>query len=149
MRLQLDGSTAIRAPAQEVFRLLTDVNFLATTLPDAEDVRVIDATHLEAKVKVRIAVVISRLAVKMSITSTEPPSRAALHVDASGSGSTMAIDSVFELVGSSPTTMKWTANAEVGGVMAGLGSGLLKGFATKKVAEIFEAMTKAIETAAG
>jgi len=40
---------------------------------------------------------------------------------------------VFDLSGDSPVTMKWSADAEITGVMAGLGSTLLKGFATKKV----------------
>ena len=145
MQLHLDGSSSIRAPADVVFRLLTDANFLGKTLPDAEEVRVLDPTHLEAKVKVRIAVVSSKLNLKMSITKVEPPSKASLLVSATGSGSTMTIDSSFELSGGSPTTMKWSADAEIGGVMAGLGSTLLRGFATKRVGEIFEGITKSIE----
>ena len=145
MQLHLDGSNSIGAPSETVFKLLTDPNFLGKTLPDAEDVRVIDPTNLEAKVKVRIAVVSSKLNLKMAITKIEPPSRAGLLVLASGSGSSMKIESMFELSGSSPTTMKWSADAEISGVMAGLGSTLLRGFATKRVAEIFERITKAME----
>ncbi|MBI3859356.1 MAG: SRPBCC family protein [Thaumarchaeota archaeon] len=148
MQLHLDGTNSINATSEKVFRLLTDTGFLAKTLPDAEDVRVIDETHLEAKIRVRVAVVSSKLKAKMSIASVDPPSKAELQVEATGSGSNIAIKSTFVLAGSSPTTMKWAADAEITGVMAGLGSTLLRGFATKKVAEIFEGITRAIESTA-
>jgi carbon monoxide dehydrogenase subunit G len=43
--------------------------------------------------------------------------------------------------------MKWVADAEITGVMAGIGSSILKGFAEKKVKEIFEGIKKAMEQA--
>ncbi len=145
MQLHLDGSNSITAPSESVYSLLTDAAFLATTLPDAEDVHVLDKTSLEATIKVRVAVVSSKLRIKMAVTATQPPTNASLAVTGAGSGSNMQISSSFELSGSSPTTMKWMADADITGVMAGLGSTLLKGFASKKVAEIFEGITKAIE----
>ena len=146
MELHLDGSNVMNAPREKVYALLTDPNFLAKTLPDAEDVRVIDATSLEAKLKLRVAVVSSTLRMKMTVTKTEPPSKATLLAEGTGSGSSMKVTSVFTLGGDLPTTMSWSADAEIAGVMAGLGSTLLKGFATKKVAEIFAGITRAVET---
>lgn len=147
MQLHLDGSISINAPKSKVFSLLSDPNFLAKTLPDAEDVRVIDSDTLEARLKLRVAVVSSTLKVKMTVSERDPPNKATLRADGQGSGSAMKIVSVFTLEGDSPTKMGWTADAEVTGVMAGLGSSLLKGFAAKKVAEIFGAITRALEAA--
>ena len=148
MQLHLDGSTVINAPQSKVYALLTDPNFIAKTLPDAEDVHVLDAQSLEARMKLKVAVVSSALKVKMSVSKTAPGSKATLVAEGTGSGSAMKITSVFDLAGGSSTTMGWSADAEITGGMAGLGSSLLKGFATKKVAEIFEGITKAIEEAA-
>ncbi len=145
MQLHLEGSNQINAPREKVYSLLTDANFLAKTLPDAEDVHVIDASTLEARIKLRVAVVSSTLKVKMSVEKTEPPSKATLLADGTGSGSNLKINSVFTLSGDLPTTMSWSADADITGVMAGLGSTLLKGFATKKVAEIFQGITQAVE----
>jgi len=127
---------------------LTDPNFLARTLPDSEEVRVVDGSTLEARTRVRVAVVSSTLKVRMTVSGSEPPNRATLLVEGSGSGSTLKITSTFVLTGDSPTRMEWTAAADVGGIMAGLGSTLLKSFASKKVDEIFAGITKAIEKAA-
>ena len=145
MQIHLDGTNVMNAPRERVFSLLTDPNFLAKTLPDAEDVRVLDSASLEAKLKLRIAVVSSSLKVKMTVAEKTPTTGATLLAEGSGSGSTMKIKSTFLLSGEKPTTMNWTADAEIGGVMAGLGSSLLKGFATKKVAEIFAGITRSIE----
>ena len=145
MELHLNGSNTINAPRQAVFQRLTDAGFLAKALPDSDEVRVVDGSTLEAKLKVRVAVVSSSLRVRMTVTNKVPPERATLQVDGSGSGSTLKITSNFTLVGDSPTKMDWTADADLSGVMAGLGSTLLKTFAAKKVDEIFSGITKAIE----
>ncbi|MDA4124545.1 MAG: carbon monoxide dehydrogenase subunit G [Thaumarchaeota archaeon] len=145
MQIHLEGSNTMKSSRETVFGLLTDPNFLAKTLPDAEDVHVLDGSSLEAKLKLRLAVVSSRLNVKLRLTDMQPPSKATLMAEGSGSGSTMKITSVFNLEGESPTTMRWSADAEIGGVMAGLGSTVLRGFAAKKVGEIFEGITRAVE----
>ena len=145
MQLHFDGSSSVAANRQRVYSLLTDPNFIAKNLPDAEDARVIDASSLEARLKVRIAVVSSKLNVKMSIIEKEPPAKATLVADGSGSGSTIKMRSAFALSGNGETTMKWSADADINGVMAGIGSTLLRGYATKKVSEIFTGITKAIE----
>jgi len=145
LELHLSGSNTINASRQTVFQRLTDTAFLAKTLPDSEEARVIDGSTLEAKLKVRVAVVSSTLRIRMTVSDRVPPEKATLQVDGSGSGSTLKITSNFTLTGDSPTRMDWTADAEMSGVMAGLGSTLLKTFATKKVDEIFSGITKAVE----
>ncbi len=147
MQLHLEGSNAIGTTRDRAYSLLTDPNFITRALPDSEDVRVIDGSTVEAKVKLRVAVVSASLRIKMTLERTSPPSSATLTAEGSGSGSSLRLKSVFTLSGDSPTTMAWTADAEIQGVMAGIGSSLLKGFSTKKVAEIFAGITKAIEAA--
>ena len=149
MQLHFDGSASVAANKQRVYSLLTDPNFVAKNLPEAEDARVIDASSLEARLKVRVAVVSSKLNVKMSIIEKEPHSKATLVADGSGSGSTVKIRSTFTLEGDGETTMKWSADADINGVMAGIGSTLLKGYATKKVSELFTGITRAIEEQVG
>lgn len=145
----MDGSTSINAKRDHVFGLLVNPEFLAKTLQDAEDVRVLDGSTLEARIKVRVAVVSSAFKVRMTVSDTEPPARAKLVAEGSGSGSNLKVVSTFTLTGDSPTTMAWSADAEITGIMAGLGSTLLKSFATKKVEEIFGGITGAIERTAG
>ena len=145
MQLHLDGFISIKADRMKIYALLTDPNFIAKTLPDAEDVKVLDGSNLEAKMKLKVAVVSSTMKIRMNINRTEPNSKAAMVAEGIGSGSNLKITSLFELKGEGPTTMSWSADAEITGVMAGLGSSLLKGFASKKISEIFSGITKAVE----
>jgi uncharacterized protein len=147
MHLHLEGSNSLNAPIDKVYNLLTDPNFIAKNLPDSEDVSVVNDQSLEGKMKLKIGVVSTTMKMKMSIARTSPPGKAVLTAEGTGSGSNLKINSVFELSGGSPTTMSWSADAEIGGLMAGIGASLLKGFATKKVAEIFADITTAIEKA--
>jgi uncharacterized protein len=126
LEITLSGSNTIGAPRRTVFERLTSPDFLAKSLPDSEGVRVVDGSTVEGKIKVRVAVVSSSLKVKMTVSNAVPPEKATLQVEGSGSGSVLRITSNFTLSGDTPTKMDWTAVAEITGVMAGLGSTLLK-----------------------
>ena len=148
MQLHLEGTNTMNAPREKVYALLTDPNFIAKNLPDSEEVHVLDERSLEGKMKLKVAVVSTTLKMKMTLLRLSPPEKASISAEGTGSGSTLKVNSIFELSGSSTTSMTWSADAEIGGVMAGLGAPLLKGFATKKVAEIFAGITGAIERSA-
>lgn len=147
MQLHLDGSTVINAKRERVFQLLTDPKFIATTLPDAVEVAVLDSESLEAKMKVKVGIITSSIKIRLRVSDRVPPSRARLLAEGSGSGSNLKISSVFSLEGDGTTRMSWVADAEITGLMAGLGSTVLRGFAEKKVSEIFAGITKGIEGA--
>jgi len=149
VQLHLTGSTTINAKRERVFQLLTDPNFIATTLPDAVEVAVLDKENLEAKMKVKVALISSSIKVRLKVTDRVPPSSARLLAEGSGSGSNLKIISTFSLEGDGTTTtrLSWVADAEITGLMAGLGSLVLRGFAEKKVGEIFAGITKGIEGA--
>ncbi|TLY16756.1 MAG: carbon monoxide dehydrogenase subunit G [Thaumarchaeota archaeon] len=149
VQLHLTGSTTINAKRERVFQLLTDPSFIATTLPDAVEVALLDKESLEAKMKVKVALISSSIKVRLRITDRVPPSSARLLAEGSGSGSNLKIISTFSLEGDGTTTtrLSWVADAEITGLMAGLGSLVLRGFAEKKVGEIFAGITKGIEGA--
>ncbi len=145
MQIHLAGSEELRLKRERVFQLLTDPNFIAKSIPDSQDVKVTGDDTVDAKMKVGISFVTMRMQVKMKIVDKVAPSHARLLVEGSGSGSSMKITSDFDLEGENPATMKWAADADISGVMAGIGSTILKGFAEKKVAEIFQGIKNAME----
>jgi uncharacterized protein len=147
MQLHLEGAEDLALPRERVYQLLTDSKFIAKSLPDAQETKVIDDSSLEARMKIGISFLTTNMNVKMKIVDKVPPQHARLQVEGVGSGSSMKINSDFDLEGDSATKMKWVADAEITGVMAGIGSSILKGFAEKKVKEIFEGIKKAMEQA--
>lgn len=147
MRLHLEGAEDLALPRERVFQLLTDSSFIAKSLPDAQETKVIDDSHLEARMKIGISFLTTNMNVKMALVDKVPPQHARLLVEGTGSGSNMKITSDFDLEGENPTKMKWAADADITGVMAGIGSSILKGFSEKKVKEIFEGIKQAMEKA--
>ena len=144
MQLHLEGSEELNLPRERVYQLLTDSSFLAKSLPDAEETKVVDESNIEAKLKIRMTFLTTHMAVKLKIADRLPPGHARLYVEGSGSGSGMKITSDFDLEGEAATKLKWAADAEITGVMAGIGSSILKGFAEKKVKEVFAGIKNAI-----
>ena len=148
MHLHLEGSNELKVDRETAYQRLTNLEIMAKALPDAEDVKIIDSDNAEATIKLRIALVSTRLRMKIRILGKEPPSHAELSAEGSGTGSHVKLSSVFDLEqepGSSVTKMSWSSEAEITGLMAGIGSTMLKGFAEKRVAEIFDAIGVAIE----
>jgi carbon monoxide dehydrogenase subunit G len=147
MQLHLEGAEDLALPRERVYQLLTDSSFIAKSLPDSQETKVIDDSHLEARLKIGISFLTTNMNVKMALADKVPPQHAKLLVEGSGSGSNMKIVSDFNLEGDNPTKMKWAADADITGLMAGIGSSILKGFAEKKVKEIFEGIKQAMEKA--
>jgi carbon monoxide dehydrogenase subunit G len=147
MQLHLEGAEDLKLPRERVFQLLTDSKFIAKSLPDAQETKVIDDSNLEAKMKIGISFLTTNMNTKMKIADKVPPQHAKLLVEGSGSGSNIKITSDFNLEGDNPTKMRWVADADITGVMAGIGSSIIKGFAEKKVKEIFTGIKKAMEEA--
>jgi len=149
MQLHLEGTEILNLAKERTFQLLTDASFLAKSLPDAEDARVMEDNSVEAKMKIGISFLTTTMATKMRITDVQPVHHARLLVEGAGSGSSIKITSDFELEGETPTRMRWAADAEISGVMAGIGSSIIRGFAEKKVKEIFQDIKKSMERTAG
>lgn len=147
MQLHLEGAESLGLPKERVYNLLTDPNFIAKSMPDAQETKVVEDGSIEARMKIGISFLTANMNVKMRITDKVPYQHARMLVDGSGSGSNMKITSDFDLEGDSATKMKWAADAEITGVMAGIGSSIIKGFAEKKVKEIFDGIKKAMEKA--
>jgi carbon monoxide dehydrogenase subunit G len=147
MQLHLEGAEDLNLPRERVFQLLTDSSFLAKSMPDVQETKVIDDSNLEAKMKMRISFLTTSMAIKIKVADKVPPQHARLLVEGVGSGSNMKITSDLNLEGESTTKMRWMADVEINGVMAGIGSSILKGFAEKKVKEIFDDLRKAMDQA--
>ncbi len=148
MHLHLEGSSELNVDRETAYNRLTDLEVMTSSLPDAEAVKIIDIETAEATIKLRIALVSARLRMKVKISNKKPPSHAELSAEGSGTGSHVKISSTFDLAQSNrnPTTIfTWSADADITGIMAGIGSTMLRGFAERRVSEIFSAIQIAVE----
>jgi len=148
MHIHLEGSNELKADLETAYQRLTNLSLMANAIPDSEAVRILDNDTAETTVKLRIALVSTKLKMKIKIQQKRPPSHAELSAEGSGTGSQVKIHSTFDLEKTTTgpgTKMTWAADSEITGIMAGIGSAMLKGFAEKRVAEIFGAIGLAVE----
>jgi uncharacterized protein len=147
MRFHLDGKFTIQAPTEKVFSSLTNPDFMVTCIPDLQSHTVVDQDHFNAKVKVGIGLVRGSVEMKFSMTDKNAPNHAKLVGDGTGAGSRMHLESLFDLSPeSSGTAISWSAEADLSGLMAGIGGPILKSQSEKQVNEIFANIKSKLET---
>jgi uncharacterized protein len=146
LKFHLDGKFSIKAPPEKVFSSLSDPQFMVSCIPDLQSSSIIDQDHFNAKVKVGIGLVRGNVEMKFAMADKEPPKRAKLIGDGSGAGSKMHIESLFDLSSENTgTTMSWSADADLSGLMAGIGGPVLKSQSEKQVNQIFANIKSKLE----
>jgi len=147
MKFHLDGSVSIKATPEKTFTALSDPQFMISTIPDLQSSKIIDKEHFEAKIKVGISVVRGTVDMRFELQEKRGGNHAKLVGEGSGAGSRMHIESSLDL---SPegdgTKMTWSADADLSGLMAGIGSQILKGQSEKQVSQIFSNIKVKLES---
>ncbi len=146
MKFHLDGKLEIRCPLDRAFASLTNPEFMVSCIPDLQSHSILDSQHFQARVKVGIGLVRGTVDMKFALADIKAPDHAKLIGDGSGAGSKMHIESVFDLGHSETgTIMTWSADSDLGGLMAGIGGPVLKGQSEKQVNEIFANIKSRLE----
>jgi uncharacterized protein len=147
--MQLEGSTEIQAPRAKVWAFVIDPQQIGWCGPGVESIEATDATHFRAKAKVGIGPVSARFAVDLELAEAVEPERAVIRATGQAPGS--AVDARGEMVLSGPdegpTTMAWSADVQIMGTLASVGSRLIEGTANKLIGQAFDCMRAKLEAA--
>ena len=148
MKFHLDGIVTIKASPEKTFSSLSNPAFMISTIPDLQSSKIIDQDHFEAKIKIGISVVKGTVDMKFQLSDKTGENHAKLTGDGSGAGSKMHIESLLDLSpdGTGGTRMTWSADADLGGLIAGIGSQILKGQSERQVNQIFSNIKSRLES---
>lgn len=147
MKFHLDGVLVIKTSPEKIFASLSDPQFMISTIPDLQSSKVIDQEHFEAKIKIGISIVRGTVDMKFELRDKSGGNHAKLVGDGSGAGSKMHIESTLDLSPENEgTKMAWSADADISGLMAGIGSQMLKAQSEKQVSQIFSNIKEKLET---
>jgi len=145
--MQFAGTTEIKAPRAKVWAFVIDPQQVGRCGPGVESIEATDATHFRAKAKVGVGPISARFAVNLELTEAVEPDRAVIRASGNAPGS--AVDARGEMVLSGPTegptTMAWSADVQIMGTMAGVGSRLIEGTANKLIGQAFDCMRTKLE----
>jgi carbon monoxide dehydrogenase subunit G len=149
--MQLDGSYTFDAPRQVVWDTLQDPEALRKCIPGVETFDQTAPDEYQAKMKIGVASIKGAYSSKIRVFDKQAPSHYKLGIDANGTPGFVRGEGTFELSEDEPgkTTVKWSADAQVGGLVAGVGQRMLSGVAKMTVGQLWKAMEGQIKDRQG
>ena len=139
--MEFSGSVDIPAPRETVFGFVTDPDKIGQCGPGVESIEVIDPAHFQASAKVGVGFITARFVVDLEIAEQAPPDFAVIKARGQAPGSAVDATGRMDLVdGPEPgtTTMNWSADVAISGMIASVGARLIEGTATKLIDQTFD-----------
>jgi carbon monoxide dehydrogenase subunit G len=144
--MKLAGQYILPAPPAKVWALLTDPNRLAKLLPGCERLDPDGPDRFKAAVKFGIAAISGKYAGTIEFAEKNPPN--SMRMKLSGKGIPGFVDGVghIELTEKGgQTELRYTGEAQVGGMIASVGQRMIEGAARKIVDQFFAAASEELK----
>lgn len=139
--MKIEGSYTFNAPRQKVWEILLDPKILAQCMPGCESLQEVGPDQYEATMKIGVAAVKGTYKGKVSIKDKQPPSHYVLSGEGSGGPGFMQGELSVDLEEKDgQTVLKYSTDAKVGGLIAGIGQRMLGGVAKMMVDQFFKKM---------
>lgn len=139
--MEMKGEYRIPAPRERVWAALNDPEILKACIPGCESLESSAENEFKATVKAKVGPVSARFSGRVTLSDFDPPKSYRISGEGQGGAAGFAKGgAVVELEESgSETVLRYTADAQVGGKLAQIGSRLIDGTAKKLADEFFEA----------
>jgi carbon monoxide dehydrogenase subunit G len=144
--MKLAGQYILPAPPAKVWALLTDPNRLAKLLPGCERLDPDGPDRFNAAVKFGIAAISGKYAGTIEFAEKNPPN--SMRMKLSGKGIPGFVDGIghIELAEKGgQTELRYTGEAQVGGMIASVGQRMIEGAARKIVDQFFAAASEELK----
>ena len=139
--MKIEGNYTFNAPRDKVWQTLLDPKIMAQCMPGCESLNEVAPDQYEAIMKVGIASVKGSYKGKVSIKDKQSPSHYILSGEGSGGPGFMRGDVTIDLEESNgQTVLKYSTDAQVGGLIASVGQRMLNGVAKMMMDQFFKKM---------
>ncbi|MGY1601830.1 SRPBCC family protein [Geodermatophilus sp. SYSU D00815] len=139
--MNLDGSAVLHADPEKVWSVITDPAVLARTIPGCESLEQTGADEYRMSVSVGVGAIRGTYAGEVRLTDQDRPKSYVMH--ASGAGAPGQVRATVR-IGLEPsdegTTLTYSADAVVGGPVAGVGQRMMTGVAKRMAGQFFKAI---------
>lgn len=138
--MEFVGEYRIQASREIVWRALNDPDMLKACIPGCEELEKRSETEFVARVATRIGPVSARFSGKVSLSNLDPPSGYRISGEGQGGAAGFAKGGAqVQLTddGAGGSVLTYTADAQVGGKLAQIGSRLIAGTAQKLADQFF------------
>ena len=148
--MNLDGSAVLHADPEHVWSVITDPAVLARTIPGCESLEQTGDDEYRMNVSVGVGAIRGTYAGEVHLTDQERPSSYVMHASGAGAPGNAKAVVTINLAPSEggTTTLTYSADAVVGGPVAGVGQRMMTGVAKRMAGQFFSAIDAELTGAA-
>jgi carbon monoxide dehydrogenase subunit G len=140
--VNLDGSAVLSADPERVWAVITDPAVLARTIPGCESLEQIGDDEYRMNVSVGVGAIRGTYAGEVKLSDQKRPASYVMHASGAGAPGQVRATVTINLEPSEAgtTTLTYSADAVVGGPVAGVGQRMITGVAKRMAAQFFKAI---------
>ena len=139
--MNLDGSAVLHADPDRVWSVITDPAVLARTIPGCESLEQIAEDSYRMNVSVGVGAIRGTYAGEVHLTDQQRPASYVMHASGAGApGQVRATVTINLESNGEGTTLTYSADAVVGGPVAGVGQRMMTGVAKRMAGQFFKAI---------
>jgi carbon monoxide dehydrogenase subunit G len=140
--VNLDGSAVLSADPDRVWAVITDPAVLARTIPGCESLEQVGDDEYRMNVSVGVGAIRGTYAGEVKLTDQQRPSSYVMHASGAGApGNARATVTInLESAGDGQTNLTYSADAVIGGPVAGVGQRMITGVAKRMAGQFFKAI---------
>jgi carbon monoxide dehydrogenase subunit G len=141
--VNLDGSAVLAAPPEQVWSVITDPAVLARTIPGCESLQQVGEDSYTMVVSAGVGAIRGKYAGEVRLSDLSFPKSYVMHASGSGGpGSVRATVQIALAPSEAGTELTYSADAVVGGAVAGVGQRMITGVAKRMAGQFFTAVDK-------
>jgi carbon monoxide dehydrogenase subunit G len=146
--VKISGSYSLPAPSEQVWALLNDPERLAKSLPGCERLEPDGPDRYKVVVKFALAAISGSYSGSLQISEKKPPHSMRLRLEGKGVPGFVRGEGQLELVEKhGQTELRYSGEAQVGGMIAAVGQRMIEGAARKIVQQFFESVAAQLRAA--
>jgi carbon monoxide dehydrogenase subunit G len=139
--VNLDGSAVLHADPDRVWSVITDPAVLARTIPGCESLEKTGDDEYKMNVSVGVGAIRGTYAGEVRLTDQDRPKSYVMHASGAGApGQVRATVTIDLTADGDSTTLTYSADAVVGGPVAGVGQRMMTGVAKRMAGQFFAAI---------
>jgi uncharacterized protein len=139
--VNLDGSAVLHADPERVWSVITDPAVLARTIPGCESLEQVGSDEYKMNVTVGVGAIRGTYAGDVKLSDQQRPSSYVMHASgAGGPGNVRATVTINMEEHADGTALTYSADAVVGGPVAGVGQRMISGVAKRMAGQFFQAI---------
>ena len=145
--MRFEGKLDIDAPRDRVWSFLTDPAQVTTCAPDVQSLEVTDPHHFKVVVRAGVGPIKGTFTMNVQFLELDRPKHAAVLARGQAPGSAVEMRSEMDLAAldGTRTTMKWSSDVTVSGMIQQVGARLMQGAADKITQQVFACIKAKLE----